>query len=192
MKLAYSGFIALVVALLELSLLPVMLDIGGKSIGTITLLFYAFLVGSVTSLIVSYYMNRMQGIIEIVKSRKVFGVIVIAGLLNDVISQLFLGIGTVGTNPIIGATIFRTWVIIAALFVPLTLKQKVDKIQYIATIIGFLGVYVLATNGSFISINLADLPFILILFGSALCTVYPNLAMKKYNVDTLGLLQYST
>ncbi len=186
MRRTYKGLIALVLALAELSLLPVLLDIGGKGLGVIPELFYAFLIGSITSLAVSYYADRMEGLRRIVKSGNLFFIIIAVGLFNDVIAQLLLAVGTVGTNPIIAATVFRSWVIFAALLVPITLRQKVTKMQMLATVIGFAGVYLLASNGSAIGISLVELPFILILLASAFVTVFPNLAMKRYNVDTVG------
>lgn len=186
MKTQYKGFVALLFALLELSLLPVMLEIGGKSVGTITLLFYAFLVGSVVSLVASYNSDRLNGFISILRSGRMLILLAVVGLFNDLISQLLLGIGTLGTNPVVAATVFRSWVIIAAFLIPFTLRQKVTRIQILATLIGFSGVYLLATNGSFLGINLSELPYILILLGSAIATVYPNIIMKQYNVDIFG------
>lgn len=188
MKIAYNGIIALAIALLELALLPIMLSIGGKSIGIIPQLFYVFLIGSVTSVTVSYAADRMSGLKRIVHSGRLLIIIIVIGLLNDVISQLLLGIGTIGTNPVVAATIFRSWVIMAALLVPITLRQRVTKMQLFATFVGFSGVYILASGGTLVGISLTTLPFILILLGSALCTVYPNLAMKQYNVDTFGAI----
>ena len=186
MRIRYSALVALAIALAELALLPVLLDIGGKQIGTITQLFYAFMIGSAVSLSASYVKDRMQGIRNIIRSNHLLVVIIIAGLLNDVVSQLLLGIGSVGTNPVIAATVFRSWVIIAALLVPITLRQRVKKIQLLALAIGFIGIYILASGGTLLDINLATLPFIIILLGSALSSVYPNLAMKRYNVDVVG------
>ncbi len=188
MKIAYKGVIALVIALIELALLPIMLSIGGKSIGIIPQLFYVFLIGSITSVTVSYAVDRMAGLKRIIFSRRLLIIVIVMGLLNDVISQLLLGIGAIGTNPVVAATIFRSWVIMAALLVPITLKQRVTKTQLFATLVGFSGVYILASGGTLIGISLITLPFILVLLGSALCTVYPNLAMKHYNVDTFGAI----
>ncbi len=186
MRIIYGGLIALGLALMELALLPVLLSIGGNGIGVVPQLFYAFLIGSITSLVVSYATDRMKGLMKILRSGRFLLIIIVAGLLNNVISQLMLGVGTVGTNPIIAATIFRVWVIIAAMMVPIVLRQKVTKIQLLATAIGFVGIYLIATGGTFFSINASSMPYVIILLGSALCVVYPNLAMKKYNVDIFG------
>lgn len=188
MKIRYKGFAALLFALLELSLLPVMLEVGGKSVGTITLLFYAFLVGSLVSIAASYKSDRLRGFVSILGSGRMLIMLTVVGLLNDLVSQLLLGIGTLGTNPIVAATVFRSWVIITAFIIPFTLKQKVTRTQILATLIGFSGVYLLATNGSVLGINLSELPYILILLGSALAAVYPNIMMKQYNVDIFGAI----
>jgi drug/metabolite transporter (DMT)-like permease len=188
MKILYGGLIALGLALTELALLPVVLSIGGSGIGVVPQLFYAFLIGTITSLVVSYAVDRMAGLMKILRSGRFLLIIVVAGLLNNVISQLMLGVGTLGTNPIVAATVFRVWVIMSAVLVPLVLRQKVTKVQLLATIIGFAGIYVIATGGTLLSINASSVPYVAILLGSALCVVYPNLAMKKYNVDVFGAI----
>ncbi len=183
MKLIHKGMVALVIVTLELSLLPILLEVGGKSIGVVHQLFLAFLMGSVVSIGYCYFSDRLHGFFSIVKSRNVFLIILLAGLLNDVVSQIFLGYGTIGTNPSIAAVIFRSWVVIVAILTPFILRQRVSRMQIFATFVGFLGIYIIATGGSFIPVNTSQLPFVGLLFASALASVFPNLAMKKYNVD---------
>ena len=186
MRISYKGTVALAIVVLEISLWSIFLQIGGSSIGILPELFYGFLIGSVVSVSLSLAKDRGKGLLSIVKDPSIFTIMLVAGLLNDIFTQLFLGIGTLGTNPAIGAIVFRSWIIFAALLTPLILKQKVSVKQFLATLVGFLGVYVILSNGSLFSFNTAQAPFIGILLMAAGCSTFSILIMNKYNVDTAG------
>jgi drug/metabolite transporter (DMT)-like permease len=188
MKAFYKGAIALTIGIIEVAFWSIVLQVGGSKIGILPELFYGFLVGSIASIAISLVVNRGRGLVAIARQPKMFGLILVAGLLNDVLTQLFLGFGTLGTNPSIGSIVFRTWPIFIALLTPLVLRQKVKKAQYFATLTGFLGVYIIVSGGTLFSINASQAPYIGMLLLAALCSSLSILAMNKYNVDTTGAI----
>ncbi len=188
MKIAYRGYLALAIMLLEISIWPILLQVGGSRIGILPELFYGFLVGSVVSLSVSLIKDRGRGMLSIVAKPNMLVIIVVAGLLNDALTQLFLGIGTLGTNPSIGAIVFRSWVVIAAVLAPVVLRQKVGKRQLMATLVGFLGIYVMLSNGTLFAFDPGNSMYVGMLLVAAICSALSALVMNQYNVDTAGAI----
>ncbi len=188
MKASYKAFAALSIVVLEISFWSIMLQIGGSRIGILPELFYGFLIGSVASVAISLAINRGRGIAVIARQPRMLGIIIAAGLFNDLLTQLFLGIGTLGTNASIGSILYRTWPIFVALLAPLVLRQKVRSMQYVAILIGFVGVYVIASSGTLASFGAAQAPYLGALLVAALCSAFSILAMNKYNVDTAGAI----
>ncbi len=188
MKISYKGAVALAIVVFEISLWSIFLQIGGSGIGLLPELFYGFLVGSVFSVAVSLAHDRGKGLASIMRNPKLLLIMFAAGLFNDILTQLFLGIGTLGTNPSIGSIVFRSWVIMVALFTPIVLKQKVGTKQLLSTFIGFLGIYIILSGGTIISFNYTQVPFIGILLLAAACSTVSILIMNKYNTDTIGTI----
>ncbi len=186
MKISYKAAIALTLAILEVSLWSIFLQIGGSQIGILPELFYGFLIGSVASLALSFAVNRGSGLIATARKPRLLGIILVAGLLNDLFTQLFLGIGTLGTDPSVGSILYRTWPIFVALLTPLILRQKVKSVQYLATLLGFLGVYVIVSGGTLFSVSASQMPYIGVLMLAAFSSTFSILIMNKYNADTTG------
>ncbi len=188
MKTSYKGAIALTLGIVEVSFWSIVLQIGGSRIGILPELFYGFLIGTIASVAISLALNRGRGLMAVTRQPRLLGIIIVAGLLNDLLTQLFLGIGTLGTNPSIGSILYRTWPIFVALLTPLVLRQKVKGAQYAATVIGFVGVYLIVSSGTLFSISAAQAPYVGALMLAALCSSFSILAMNKYNVDTAGAI----
>jgi drug/metabolite transporter (DMT)-like permease len=186
MNSRYKAAFALAFLLLVYTLYTILLQIGGSTIGLIPQLFYAFLVGFVVSSVVSFVMDRGKGFASIVGSPKMFLTMIAIGLINNALSQLSLGIGTLGTNPSIGGIVYRSWVIMALILTPLVLKQKVKKIQIFATLIGFLGLYLVLSGGTLFGFNFAQAPFMGFLLFAALSSVMVTLIMSKYTFNVFG------
>ncbi len=183
MKPGYKAALALAFVIFELSFWSIFLKIGGESIGILPQLFYGFLVGLIVSLSVSIALGRTRELTSIFMNRSSLMLIAGVGLLNNAFTQLFLGIGTIGTNPSIGAVIYRSWVIMTALLAPILLRQKFKNAQLIAAVLGFLGIYAILSGGTFLNLDLPSFPFIAILLVSGLCTSLAGIFMNRYNFD---------
>ncbi len=179
LKAEQKGGIALTIALLELSLLPVLLGVAGTSIGGVQLLFYVFLLSSLVSVPISFIYDK-EGLKSLLSSKKSIAIVIAAGLFNNAISQLLLTAGTIGTNPSVAGIIFRGWVLMSILLMPFVLKIKVTKAQIAAALVGFAGVYLVVSGGSLLSLNLQQLPYIGLLLGCALSATISALLIKKY------------
>ena len=195
MKIAHKAYLAIFIAIVELAITPILLSVSGYGASsqstlsnTLSLLFFVFIVGSIASLAISYAKDKMRGLRRILENRNTLMLLIAAGLFNDAISQALLGIGSIGTNPGIGAIIFRTWTIMVVILSPLVLRNKVSKIQLAGTMLGFAGAYLIISNGTLISINGAQLPYMAALLLAALAATFSNLIMKRHNTDTIGTI----
>ncbi len=184
MKIAQKGAIVFAIAFAELSLVPILLGNTFSNVNPITKLFYVFLISSIVSFSISYTYDR-KGLKSLLSSTKGLPIIAVAGLCNNAISQLLLAVGTVGTNSSIAGIMYRSWVLIAALFIPFVLRTKVTKAQIAAILVGFIGVYLVASQGALLpSANAAEMPYMLVLLGSALAATLAVLIIKFYNAST--------
>ncbi len=186
MNIRQKAALALAFVVLELSFWSIFLKIGGSSIGIIPQLFYGFLVGFIVSLAVSLAVDRGKGLISIAKNQNMLLLIIFMGLLNNAFTQLFLGIGTLGTNPSIGGVVYRSYIILVALLTPIILRQRVKKMQLLASLIGFFGIYIILSGGTLFTFNLSTLPFIGLLLVAALCTCFSALFFNKYTFNVFG------
>ncbi len=186
MNIKQKAALALAFVVLELSFWSIFLEIGGKGIGIIPQLFYGFLVGFVVSLAVSLAVDRGKGLVSIVKNQNMLLLIIFIGLLNNAFTQLFLGMGTLGTNPSIGGVVYRSYIIMVALLAPIVIRQKVKKMQLLASLIGFLGIYIILSGGTLFTFNTSTLPFIGLLLVAALCTCFSALFFNKYTFNVFG------
>ncbi len=183
MKIKQKGALALVIALLELSFLPIFLGVAGHAVGTLQLLFYTFLIAALVSVPVAVVVDK-EGFKTLLTSGKGLLIIGIAGLCNNAISQILLTIGTLGTNPSIAAIVFRSWVLFSALLIPIVLRNKVSKGQLVAILVGFIGLYIVLSSGALTSLNAHDFPYLLMLLACALVYTVSVLLMRFYNAST--------
>ncbi len=178
------GYLFIALAVLELSLLPILSSTGASSLGTVPLLFLTFLTGTLVSAALVIYKGRAGALIDVLSKRKALLTLSVAGLLNFAVAQAFLTLGVLGANPIIASLVLKLWPIFMALMLPFVLKTKVRPAQFLALAIGFLGVYILVTNGTLsFSGNVGLAVSILLIIISTLATASSNVMIRARNYD---------
>jgi len=139
MRMKTKGYILISLAVIELSLLTVVSGLGVANISVLQLLFYSFLTSTAVSFLALLASKRLRLLLNLFANKKAFSVLVIAGILNYAVAQLFLTIAVKGTNPIVVSLILKLWPIFLALMLPFTLKIKLHKGQFVALLLGFMG-----------------------------------------------------
>jgi len=182
MKMKTKGYTLITLAVVELSLLPVLSGLGVANVAPLQLLFYIFLTSTAVSFITLLVARRLSFLLNLFSNKKAFSILIIAGILNYAVAQLFLTIAVKGTNPIVVSLILKLWPIFLALMLPFTLKLKLHKAQLVALLIGFIGVYLLATHGSILP-RLYGISFIGIGILSTLATASSNVLIRGQNQD---------
>ncbi len=186
MDSGYKPLLALASIVSIYTLYTILLQIGGSTIGLIPQLFYAFLLGFAASLTISLIMDRGRGLVSMISKPKILVAIIVVGIVNNALNRFLLGEGTLGTNPSISSIIQRSWLIVVALLTPLVLKQKINRMQMFAILIGFIGVYIVVSGGTLLSFDYAQAPYMGFVFISAMCSAFATLAMSKYTFDIYG------
>lgn len=181
-----KSYIFISIAMVELSLLAVLSSVGARNIGTMQLLFFVFLIGSLTSFSIVLIKKRTAELMGLIADRKSFAVLAVAGTLNFAGAQLFLTLGVLGTNPVITTIVLKLWPIFLAIMIPFIVRTKVQWPQMLALLMAFAGVYVIITNGALVSINMHELPYIGLVVLSTLCTAFSNAMIKGRNHDIYG------
>ncbi|MDE1851254.1 MAG: DMT family transporter [Candidatus Micrarchaeota archaeon] len=180
----HKGYIFIALAVIELSFLPILSSIGASKLGTIPLLFLTFLTASAVSFALLYAKKRIGALLNILADKEAMVVIIAAGLLNYAASQLFLTMGTLGTGPIVTSLILKLWPIFMALMLPFTLRTRVRKTQLTALALGFLGIYILVTQGTLsLPGNLGITIFIVFTVISTMATAMSNVIIRSHNYD---------
>lgn len=186
MDAKYKSALTLTFLVLIYTMYTILLKIGGATIGLIPQLFYAFLVGFVASSAFNFMIDGGKGIASIVRQPKLLLALVGAGMVNNALAQLFLGIGTVGTNPSLASVVYRSWIIVVAVLTPIVLRNKINRMQLFAILIGFIGLYIVVTGGTLLSFNFIEAPFLGFVFASALCSAFITLVMSRYTFNIYG------
>lgn len=186
MNMRYKSTLTLIFLVFIYTLYTILLQIGGSTIGLIPQLFYAFLVGLVASCVISFAMDRGRGLFSIASQPRMLLAVLATGIINNALNRLFLGIGTLGTNPSVASIIQRSWLILVALFTPLALRQKVNKMQMLAILIGFLGLYLTVSGGTLLSFDYSEAPYMGFVLLSAVCSAFITLVMSRYTFNIYG------
>jgi len=182
MKMKTKGYLLIALAVTELSLLPVFLGLAVVNVSPLELLFYTFLVSTATSFAALIFAKKLRHLFYILANPKTFSILIIAGVFNYALAQLFLTIAIKGTNPVVASLISKLWPLFLAIMLPFTVKIKVNRMQLIALFIGFVGVYFLVTHGSLLP-RLYGIGFIGIAVLSTLSTAGSNVIIKGQNQD---------
>ncbi len=183
LSIRQRGYLFISIAMVELSLLAILSSIGASNIGTMQLLFFVFLIASLTSLFVVVCKRRTAALRNLLYDRRSLGILAFAGILNFAGAQLFLTMGVLGTNPVVVSIVLKLWPILLAVMIPFLVRTKVEWPQMVALLIAFVGVYIIITNGVFVSINAQELPFVGLIILSALCTAFSNAIIRGRNHD---------
>ncbi|MGC8647624.1 MAG: DMT family transporter [Candidatus Micrarchaeia archaeon] len=181
MGMRFKAYVAISIAVLELSFLPIFSGMQG-SLNIWEFLLFIFSIATIVSFALVALRHKLNDLKHIISNRKAMLIVLTAGLFNYALPQLFLVIGIRGTNPIVGSLVAKLWPLFLALMLPFVLKTRLRAGQVAALFIGLLAVYVLLAHGTMF-ISMSELPYILVLIGYCLSTAFSNLIIKGHNYD---------
>jgi len=184
MKMKSKGYVLIVLAVVELSLLPVFTGLGIINTSVPQFLFYTFLVGTAVSFLALIAARRLGNLFRIFSNRRAFFILLAAGAINYAVAQLLIAIAIKGTNPVVVTLITKLWPIIMAIMLPFTIRLKSNKAQILALAVGFIGVYILAAHG--FSLRLFGVTYIGIALLSTVATAGSNIMIRGQNQDTFS------
>ncbi len=169
----YGGILALLVSVLCWGPAPVVSKIALAEIPQLSFAFLSRFI-AVLILVIAFL---PKGYFKI--NKKDFWWFVLAGLTGTTLNFSFFLYGVVLTTAMNAQVIFTTAPIITAIFAIFILKEKINKIQIFAVILGFLGAVIIAAKDFFGNSHSGSLLGDFLIFLSALSWVFYILLSKK-------------
>lgn len=192
MKIKHKGFMALAFVVLESSIAPVAFQIGGSNIGVMPFLLYSLLATAAVMVIISFFQDRLKGFRSLFKNRNFLIMLCALGIFSYGISRLTLTAGTLGTTPSISGILYRTYPLMVIALTPLLLRQKVNNRQIAALILGFASVIIVLSEGSVTVLNIAELPYVILVLISASGVAVSAILVNKYSLSSSGFILFAT
>ncbi len=133
---------------------------------TVQLLFYATLTASLVLFVVTLARSGLGKLVD--AARRHWRMALVAGLLNPVIyyQVLFSAYDLLPAQ--VAMSINYSWAIVLTLMAAVFLKQRIRRADYVAAVVCYLGVLVIATRGDFSRVPAADFAGVALAVGSTI------------------------
>lgn len=182
--------VLLALNILGVGIWAVALKVIGGSQSTFSLLFLSFSLASLVSWFLTIRLDELSGFKNIFKSRRNAAVTAVGGILTYALPSILLSIGAAHISASLSSVLFRSWVLFTIPFIPLFLKTKINKYQVAAVALGFVSVYIAMTQGSLLNVKMQSLPFLMIIFLSAISVALGNLIIKSRNTPPMAQMLF--
>lgn len=183
MKTKHVANLYLILALVLGALVPVMLKVASQNVNIYEYLFLTYLVAMPTSFLYILFRKKTDRLISTMKNYKEFAFIAFLGLLNYGMLEYGLTYAEQFINTSLATAVYRTSPLLMLIFLPIVLKERVSKLQLVALLLGFAGLYIAVTGGSLVIFNNANLPMIGIVAAIAFSGAFVTVAVKRYSFD---------
>ncbi|MDE1871382.1 MAG: EamA family transporter [Candidatus Micrarchaeota archaeon] len=183
MKIKHVANVYLVLALVLGALVPVMLKIATQNINIYEYLMLTFLVSLPVSFMFVLFRRKTGRLIGSMRNVKEFAFIAFLGLLNYGMLEYGLAYSEKFISSSLATVVYRISPLLMLIFLPIILKERVSKLQIIALLLGFAGLYIAITGGSITALGGANTAIIGFVALIALSSAFVSVAIKKYSFD---------
>jgi drug/metabolite transporter (DMT)-like permease len=173
-------------AVLSWSTVAAAFKIALSLVDTFQLLFFATLTASVILVILVAFKFGVTSLVRNFHSH--WKLTLLAGLLNPIVyyNLLFRAYDLLPAQ--VALSINYTWAIVLTLMAVVFLKQKIQRVDFIAAGVCYVGVVIIATGGNFTSLQVADsLGVVLALLSTFVWAAYWILNVKDGREPMVGL-----
>ncbi len=157
----------------------------GVNIAELLFLFSALFIPSALFFVVAS--GRTKTLKSYLSNKKSLFMIGITGLLMYVPMEFLIGYAEHFVSASLATVIFRTAPILMLLFIPTLLRERLTKTQFIALMLGFVGVFIAVTGGNPMSLLHggigSNLPIIAMLLLAAFSYALSSILIKRYVFD---------
>ena len=181
MKIKTRASLFLVLSLFSGATLPILLGFL-SSANVYEVLFLIFSVNVPSALLLVIISKKTSVLLNHLKSGKNVAVMAIIGILMYLSMEFIVGYAEHYVSASLATVVFRTSPLLMLLFLPTLLREKLTKIQIIALLMCFIGLYAALSNG-FSSGFVHNYPVILLLIGAALGYALTNVLTKRYSYE---------
>lgn len=183
MRIKHVANTYLVLALVLGALVPVMLKIAVQSINIYEYLMLTFLVSLPVSFSFLVLRGKAGRLLDSMRNAKEFAFIAFLGLLNYGMLEYGLAYAEKFISPSLATVVYRVFPLLMLIFLPIMLKERVSKLQVIALLLGFAGLYIAITGGNITALGGANSMIIGFVTLIALSSAFVSVAIKKYSFD---------
>ncbi len=168
--------------IIGISIWTIALKVIGESPDILSFLLLGFIVATVVNAMLLIASGNRKLLKKTLDNKKEATILTLAGMGMGVIPAILLAIAAPHISASLSGVVYRSWIIFMVPFIPLILKIRVNKYQVVSLALGFLAIYFTLTQGTLFSINMTDVPYLIIPFVGAISAAFANLVVKSRNV----------
>ncbi len=137
------------------------------------------------ALLLVHFAKKGGKVVEYLKNRKMLAVIVLVGFLSYIPIEFIVSYSEHFVTASLTAVVFRTYPLLMLVFLPIVLKERLSKLQLVALLLAFAGLYIALTAGNIMAnpFGRIDPYIVLLLAGGALAYAFGSTVGKKYAFD---------
>jgi drug/metabolite transporter (DMT)-like permease len=184
MNIKTKAYIFITLALVGGALFPLALKVAvDNGVNTYAFLFFSYVIATITSFILVVAKGKVTELKGYIKNPREYLTIGVAGFA-------FAGLifyGLIYAEQFLSATfatvIYRLQPLLMLLFIPLLLRERISKIQIVALMLGFVGIYIALTGGSLVAFSGANAGIVLVLLAVVLVSTFAAVFLKRYTTN---------
>ncbi len=184
MNIKIKSYIFITCSLIGGALFPLALKVADNSgISIYAFMFLAYLIAAPASLFLVFAKNKTGRLKEYIKKPKEFLFIGILGFIN----LAFVDYGLIYAEKFISASlatvIYRTQPLLMLIFIPLILRERISKIQIVALMLAFFGIYLALSTGSLSIFSGTNTNIVIFLVVMTLISAFATVYLKRYTTN---------
>lgn len=184
MDIKTKAYILITLALVGGALFPLALKVAvTNGVNTYTFLFFSYIIATIASfalVVAKGKLGDLKGYISNPKEYLTIGIagFAFAGLIfySLIYSEHFI-------SAIFATVIYRLQPLLMLLFIPFLLRERISKIQIVALMLGFAGIYIALTGGNLFAFSGANTLIVLGLLGAVLVSTLAAVFIKRYTTN---------
>ena len=183
MRIKSIANIYLILALVLGAVLPVMFRVASQNINIYEYLMLTYAVALPVSFAYLVARKKTNRLIASIKNLKELAFIALLGLLNYGMLEYGLTYAEKFISVSLATVIYRSFPLLMLIFLPIMLRERISKYQIAALMLGFAGLYIALTGGSFSVFSNANIAIMALVVLIALASAFVTVAIKKYSFD---------
>ncbi len=184
MNIKTKAYIFILLSLAGGALFPIALKVAAQSnVSIYAFLFMAFLISTPTSLLLVVLRGKLPRLKAYAKNPKEYLMLGLIGFTN----LAFVDYGIIYSEHFVSASlatvIYRMQPLLMLLFIPFVLRERVTKMQIVALMLAFAGIYIALSAGRLSVSWGTDSGIVLFLVAMTLISAFSTVFLKRYTTD---------
>lgn len=184
MDIKLKAYIFIACSLIGGALFPVALKVAAvSSVSLFAFIFMVYLIATPAALVFVAARGKLPKLKSYMKNPKEYLMLGIIGFTNLAFVDYALLYAEKFVSASLATVIYRMQPLLMLLFIPILLREKVSKIQIVALMLAFAGIYIAFSGGSLSIFSGANTGLVLFLVVMTLISAFSTVFMKRYTTD---------